>query len=189
MNERSEVKEHYAEKSKKIEKWGEGPWIEEPDGVEWKYKGIQCFVKRNDFGALNGYCFVPKGHPFDQPMETHECFGNKFSNMKGCFELPIDVHGGITFGERTIDDRAVIGFDCSHSMDIAPGMENSMKEAQRLLHEKIPNLPKLSSKILERSYKDIQFVMGETERMVDQMLEYKGVLLNGTNEANEPLQN
>lgn len=43
--------------------WGDGPWVNEPDRVEWRYKGLPCLLKRGPLGNWCGYVGVPPEHP------------------------------------------------------------------------------------------------------------------------------
>lgn len=80
---------------------------------EWNYSGLLCRVLDSPFGSYNGYVAVPKEHPaWGQDYET----------------LPIEVHGGLTFGQQGSDDPEKsedfpntslywFGFDTSHAGD------------------------------------------------------------------------
>ena len=47
------------------EGWGDGPWQEEPDKLQWTdaETGLPCLIVRNGVGALCGYVGVSEGHP------------------------------------------------------------------------------------------------------------------------------
>ncbi len=96
--------------------WEAGPWDNEPDQVMWVAKDpphFRCMVWRHDAnGQLNGYVAVPKDHP---------AWGRDYG------EIDVDVHGGLTFAGRGIDDSWVFGFDTSHGFDVCPGMEATMR--------------------------------------------------------------
>jgi hypothetical protein len=107
--------------------WGEGPWQDEPDKVQWQDEatGLPCLIRRNGAsGALCGYVGVPEGHPW---------FGRDYSDL-----LSIEVHGGLTYSDLCDSDdkehgichvaedgikRWWLGFDANHGGDVAPGME------------------------------------------------------------------
>lgn len=82
-------------------------------------------------------------------------------------ELPIDfdfgsgdyfpVDGGITF-QSVEDDCYIIGFDCAHSGDLIPRM-NFLKE----------------SPLYGETYKDKNFVISETNNIVEQIIQLKEV--------------
>lgn len=53
-------------KEQRIEKWGNGPWVDEPDVIEWvpPEHDLPCLIFRTPMvGNLNGYAGVPIGHP------------------------------------------------------------------------------------------------------------------------------
>lgn len=94
--------------------WGPGPWQDEPDEATWvdPATGYTCQILRNTevTGALNGYVFLPGGHPF---------WGKPYG------DLPADInpHGGVSYARETLLSTGAvyrIGFDCSHAWDIAP---------------------------------------------------------------------
>ena len=72
--------------------------------------------------------------------------------------FPVKCHGGITF--QSTDDELfnVIGFDCAHSWDLIPKMlEFDSTHGDR------------------NTYKDKDFVISETNSIVDQIIEFKEV--------------
>ena len=48
--------------------WGEGPWNDEPDKVQWQddATGLACLARRNHLGVWCGYVGVTKDHPWHQ---------------------------------------------------------------------------------------------------------------------------
>lgn len=72
------------------------PWRGEPDFYAWidKATGLRCRIVRHPTGHLCGYVECA-----EEPEDSHM----------------IDVHGGITGG-----DREWIGFDCGHIADLRP---------------------------------------------------------------------
>lgn len=91
-----------------------GPWNNEPMRKEFKHLGFDCLIQRGPVGAWCGYVAVSKGHPW---FEKHYD------------AVDAEVHGGLTFSEHCgglichpSDNDTVwwLGFDCSHSGDIAP---------------------------------------------------------------------
>jgi hypothetical protein len=112
--------------------WGDGPWQDEPDRVEWRDGELVGLIKRvSTHGAWCGYVGVPPGHPWHgRPMFDPSLSG-------------IEVHGGVTYAAACevsaegADPRALIchipapgepeelwwiGFDCNHgfTLDFAP---------------------------------------------------------------------
>lgn len=117
--------------------WGEGPWQNEPDKMQFMTEqGFPALIVRNHGGALCGYVGVPQSHPW---------FGIGYD------DVDVDVHGGLTFAnhcspngneaehichivEDGEDDRVWwLGFDCAHSGDKAPAMDATYKKWNMLM--------------------------------------------------------
>ncbi len=123
--------------------------VDSGDGIAFEYKGYQCrILKQSWFGKDNylltgqstystsyysGYVVIPQGHPFYQ-MDY--------------FDIPVEVHGGITFGQTIILGAAilsdlvgkfVIGFDCGHLGDTIEkcNVEYVKRELERLVDQLI----------------------------------------------------
>lgn len=108
--------------------WGEGPWQEEPDKIEWRdaATGYPCLIRRVAYhGALCGYVGVPPVHPWH---------GKDYDEI----DAEIAIHGGLTYAapcQEESDARGVchvpepgepdhvwwFGFDAGHSGDLGPG--------------------------------------------------------------------
>jgi hypothetical protein len=177
------IEEHILTSDQKLEVWENGEWVEEADRYEWEYKGLKCEVLRHihqdgDFisgmGHLNGYVTLPKGHPW----EDHEYD-----------DIDVEVHGGLTFGQRDKDGITLIGFDAAHLYDETPSstekvyrylmkkvMEKVGKESSEYLdlsqsYEKIISI---SAKFADHhsmdSYKNFAFMKRECESLADQVL-------------------
>jgi hypothetical protein len=101
-------------------KFPPGPWMDEPDRVEWRHLGFPCLIVRQKWsGHLCGYVGVPPGHPH---------------HGDSCDDVDVDVHGGLTFADRCHPGTPVchvprdgepadvwwLGFDCAHSFDCSP---------------------------------------------------------------------
>lgn len=131
----------------------DGPWTIEPDDFEFSYKDYKCFGKRNAMGFWCGYVILPAGHSL---IRDH------YEN------IPLEVHGGLTYGKHHEDKSMTIGFDCAHLGDKKPSYNN------QLVKEIILD-PILCSIILEEregTYKTIEFVQRECRKMVDQIVEF-----------------
>lgn len=101
------------------EDWGQGPWLDEPNRVQWQHSsGLHCIAHRNRFGAWCGYVGVPPSHPMH---------GKDYDSVDA------DVHGGLTYSapcdgghichvapEGEPDEVWWFGFDCAHSGDSCP---------------------------------------------------------------------
>lgn len=147
-------------------KWGDGPWRDEPDKVQWRDEatGLPCLAKRGNprMGNWCGYVGVALGHPL---------FGQLDSSG-------LDVHGGVTFhglcqegpecdtichipepGEP--DHVWWFGFDCGHFHDLQPGL--AAMEAEW-------GYPRLAG-IEGATYKDLAYVVAECEYLARQLVE------------------
>lgn len=165
--------EHHFNREDKLELYGEGEWIDEPDHVEFEHLGYKCEIKRNSIGALCGYIFVTKGHPWHG-------YGWKDHGDENC-RVDIDVHGGTTYHEADEGNTWKIGFDCAHCGDFMPGLEKSKKQArnydwgrklERMDEELKAKFPDLS--LFNLTYKNIAFVTKEIESMCEQAEKAKG---------------
>ncbi|MFB5619504.1 MAG: hypothetical protein ACE5RC_00025 [Nitrosopumilus sp.] len=161
----------------KIDLFGKGEWLDEPDQLEFTYNEFNCYIKRPFSGNLCGYVEIPE----DNIFYNRECFK--------CYELyeKVSVHGGITFSDFIFDEERqkkifFVGFDCAHLGDYVPLVEKY--KIQNLNHKKFRNeifknvtkklekLEKLEKDILngEKTYKNIEFVTQELESLVDQII-------------------
>ncbi len=126
-----------------------GPWMDEPDRVEFKAHGLDCLLVRHvAMFHWCGYVGVGKNHPK---------YGLSYDDVN------VDVHGGLTYAQED-DNLFWFGFDCAHAYDLTPGME---------LHRKtIPNWP-VREPIPghEDNYRDVNFVIEETTNLARQLSE------------------
>jgi hypothetical protein len=101
--------------------WGDGPWTEEPDRIEWRTLGLPCLIVRGYTGALCGYVGLPP---------THRDYARHYDSV------PTDhAHGGLTFAgycsghichaPKAGETDLVwwLGFDCAHASDVSPAMQ------------------------------------------------------------------
>jgi len=105
----------------KEELLGPGPWIDEPDQVEWMAHGLPCVLFRNRFGVWVGYVGISPGHPWHGAAYKADALSE------------ISVHGGVTFAGHwhyvpntltTNSDTWWVGFDCGHGgRDVVPAMD------------------------------------------------------------------
>ena len=168
MDTELEKVEHILTTNEKLEAWGVGEWVEEPEIVNFVYKGHKCqiyraFVKHDrviELGYLCGYLELPKGHVW---------------HSKEDIDIDCDVHGGLTFSQEADADADVwvIGFDCAHSMDICPGTESMRAEVAK----KMPHLITRYYRMHPPSYKNVAFVKAELQRLVDQAIEAQSKLI------------
>jgi hypothetical protein len=109
-------------------KWGDGPWQQEPDKVQWidEATELDCLIVRNHMGALCGYVGLPPQHPLH---------GVEYQDAPD-----LDVHGGLTFSDHCQEGAEEdgichipaegrpanvwwLGFDCAHCFDLSPATE------------------------------------------------------------------
>lgn len=150
-----DLKEYEARIAEVRKDWTPGPWDDEPNRAEWRYKDLPCLIVRNRSGALCGYVGVPPGHP------VH---GKHYDDVE------VDVHGGLTFSAgchgaichvpEPGEPDAVwwLGFDCAHCGDAHPWPKG--------LSEKHPGL--FIWRDGER-YWSMPMVKSEVERLADQL--------------------
>lgn len=157
------IESSYIDKSS----WGAGPWQEEPDKREWRHpdNGLPCLIVRGPHGALCGYVGCPPGHPF------HGADG--FGGEPAC----LDVHGGITFGDKCAEDGKIchvarpgepedvwwLGFDCAHHMDLQPAREATYRDRGYSGHMGDVG-----------TYKSLSFVAREVESLAAQVFAVTG---------------
>jgi len=163
-------KKYIYTQQEKIQWFGEGEWIDEPDLINFSEKGFDCLIIRIIFREQNGHYFggyicgyieIPKQNKF------FEFDYNYFLNL-------IDCHGGITFCEMD-DSKKIVGFDCSHTYDLIPSFEKTgiSKKIQEDILEMLPHLKdiKMLSKIFHRTYKNIDFCINQCKYIVEQLIE------------------
>lgn len=166
---------HELSKATKLEKWGRGPWVDEPDHVEWRHNGVPCIAHRHPTsGHWCGYAAVEPGHPWDaraNPVETDYGDGAVFSDpgYRGA-QNEARVHWGITYGDvcnaapgvchvpepGEPDDVYWLGFDCAHCDDYSPSNHATMLKAFR----RPPH----------QTYRDLEYVKAETNSLADQIV-------------------
>lgn len=167
QNESLTLDERIALHNKKLEEVlpQEGEWNKEPNRVEWEHKGLPCLAQRNHLGAWCGYVAVKKNHLY---------FGKHYDSV-----VPSpDVHGGLTYasecqgiichGPEEKEEVWWFGFDCSHYMDLTPGVlkyRESIKD--------IPELKALNARLSfsdpSEVYRDIHYVKSEVEKLAEQL--------------------
>lgn len=142
--------------------WPSGPWDNEPDREEWRAHGFPCLIVRNNVGGLCGYVGLPPGHPHHGVT---------------CGDVPAEVHGGLTFSDKChgpichvpqageSDEVWWLGFDCVHLGDAYPSARTGRMNpflALGAIWERDPG---------SETYKTIEYVRAETEKLAAQMAE------------------
>ncbi len=148
-----------------------GPWMNEPDKVQWvdEDTDLDCLANRGPMGNWCGYVGVPPGHPLH---------GKDYDEV---YDLrpDIDVHGSLTFAGGCDEDAPEghgichiplpgrpddvwwLGFDCGHGMDVIP----------YLLSIEGPTPP--GRPWGEPTYKTLAYVQFECRRLARQLAEIK----------------
>jgi hypothetical protein len=156
------------------EQWGDGPWQNEPDKLQWKTKsGLPGLIVRNHAGAWCGYAGVDKTHPLYGVW-----YGEKAEVLDGVSpESKFEVHGGITYSDHCQghichvpepgepDDVFWYGFDCGHCNDFMPAHEAAMGTYLPV------RLRFVASRMY--TYRDVEFVKAEVEKLAAQLVEVK----------------
>lgn len=148
--------------------WGDGPWLHEPDRVDFQHAGLPCLLLRNHHGVWCGYAAVPPGHPLH---------GLPYG------DVDVDVHGDLTYSDACQGpvchvpapgepaDVWWFGFDTAHAFDYVPGMEARMRERNdptlSALKAQIAALPTYS--YMRDVYRDLAYVRAETESLAEQL--------------------
>ncbi len=130
--------------------WPPGEWDSEPDKISWEYAGLQCDAVRHP--RLGNWCGYVK-FPRSAALPHSDNF---------------EVHGGVTFSSL-----GIIGFDCGHAFDLAPGLlpvlgsiapghVYAVTEERHTPHE------------IEREevYRNLPYVKAETNRLAQQIADH-----------------
>lgn len=159
--------------------WGDGPWQNEPDKIQWQDEatGYPCLIVRSGkvTGALCGYVGVSRCHP----LHGHHYSGHQ-SSLAAFSDRPLSplvdqlkAHGGLSHaggcgGAATPDEEARLichkvgpgetedtwwfGFDCAHAFDLMP---NPMMNIAALRDG--------------QTYRDVAYVTAECENLAQQL--------------------
>ena len=143
--------------------WGTGPWLDEPDKVQWPdaATGLPCLAVRHpDLGHWCGYVGVGPDHP---------TYGRHYDDVMA------EAHGGLTYGAFCADDDKEqgichvagdgdfdpawwLGFDCAHVGDLSPGSSSGFRLA--LFPTRTPD-----------AYRTLAFVKAECATLAAQLQE------------------
>ena len=148
--------------------WGDGPWQEEPDKVQWvdPATDLDCLMVRAPMtGAWCGYVGVPPGHP---------------AHGKDYQSVDVVAHGGLTYADTCQEDAVEgfgvchiplpgrepdvwwLGFDCAHAFDLAPAHRARMRERDLPAHL-------LDSMAVTEVYRDRTYVAMVVETLAAQL--------------------
>lgn len=161
----------------KLEKWGEGPWVAEPDRVEFYAHGLPCLMRRIVLGSWCGYVAVPQGHPLHGAGHNDERLND------------IYAHGGITYAEACSgelchqakpgesEDVWWFGFDCAHAGDYVPQMGDWRKWGRDALSPDVRGISEEYEWLMEKFpehglrdvYRDEAYVRARCEELAAQL--------------------
>jgi|SRR5262245_30719228 len=140
-------------RDEKIELFGEGPWVDEVDRLEWRAYGLPCLMRRNDLlGFWCGYVAVPP---------EHALHGMKYELANRLAQLK--VHGGCNYSKPCADEVCHVpepgepddvwwfGFHCGYGFDGIPAYQTQHAPFD------IAN------------YRDLNYVRIETEVLASQL--------------------
>lgn len=153
--------------------WGPGEWQDELDEFLFVYREIICAVHRNfvTSGSLNGYVYIPRENPWVESASHYDDVND------------LEVHGGVTYGGwgknctiwnhlDNLKDHFTIGFDTAHYMDQTPRISAMGKILG--WDVKFPDVV-LTGEIDKPTYKNMNFVINELKKLVDQVLDTKPI--------------
>jgi hypothetical protein len=128
-----------------------GAWWQEPDRLDWEHEGVTCLALRHPTsGHWCGYVGMKPGHPwYGKDYDSVECevhYGLTYA--QGC-------EGNICHTPKPGEPEHLwwLGFDCAHCDDVQP-CDGSLN-------------------FREATYKTLEFVRLETERLARQSNEVK----------------
>lgn len=147
--------------------WPDGPWMSEPDRIEWEHAGRPCLMVRHPrSGHWCGYAAVDPGHPLHGEDYDSQKFYVEPEGERETWDTVASAHGGLTYcgvcrgdvchvakpGEP--DDVWWFGFDCAHAGDLSPGYMEKYREWGLGLSD-------------YETYKDAAYVQAETNELAE----------------------
>lgn len=151
--------------------WGEGPWQDEPDKIEWRHaSGMPLLITRGGSGALCGYVGLPATHPYfardyDRVHEDSSHGGLTFSGTCG---------GHICHEPAPSEPEEVwwLGFDCGHHNDVSPGLEVYLRQARsRMPISMFDGLVGEYERLMGKAYRDVAHVRAHVEALAGELSE------------------
>jgi hypothetical protein len=169
--------------------WGPGPWQHEPDKQQWPdpVTGLPCLMlRKEEMGHWCGYVGLEPGHPlYGIPYNRCALSPTTCDPERSCDHSPealLSVHGGLTFSGMCQEDPHGIchvaepgeadtlwwlGFDCTHSGDLAPGMEATLRRIGFARNPLVAS--QLAYLGTQDVYRDVRYVMRECQRLARQL--------------------
>lgn len=155
--------------------WGDGPWLHEPDRVEWVHHGVPCLMIRHPMhGSWCGYVGVDPRHRWHgQEAPESPLLPRRRPSWTSLAEDEARAHGGITFVTPSDEhfrllsepgrfkDFWWLGFDCGHAWDLSPGL-------RAMTARLTPHLGLASS--LQEQYRDVDYVRAQCIALAEQVI-------------------
>lgn len=166
------MKVHYLPREQKLERFGAGPWMDEPDHAQWSHNGtgFPCITVRISTGAWAAYVGVGPTHPLHR-VSHHELVLDEAVVVSsfgyGCFladGTPIKVEADPLYW--------FFGFDFSHGDDLIPQFEKWRADANRSRAHAGREIALRSlggGTLLEPAYADFTFVRMRAELLAAQL--------------------
>jgi hypothetical protein len=164
--------------------WGPGPWSDEPDSLEFEHAGLRCVVVRHPMGHLCGYVALAPGQPWGRgnglgegapremfghawrPPMYGQCAVRPSGGERSCshtLDGTLHVHGGVTYSGVGVLGTFALGFDCAHFMDLAPGLEATLRTI---------GAPERDQGWRD-TYRTVDYVAGECRALADQLAQVR----------------
>jgi hypothetical protein len=90
--------------------------------AEYDFGFFTGFIQRHKLGHNCGYLRLPVSHLFYK--KAHD-------------DIPVRVHGGLTFSQLDENDNWVIGFDTAHDGDLVPLLPSSEEDDHYWTHQEV----------------------------------------------------
>ncbi len=89
---------------------------------EYDFGFFTGFIQRHHMGYNCGYLRLPSNHRFYKTAYD---------------DIPVHVHGGLTFSQLDENDNWVIGFDTAHFGDLVPFLPSSEDDEHYWTHQEV----------------------------------------------------
>jgi hypothetical protein len=148
----------------KLGRFGQGPWLLEPDRVEFCVAGLSCLIVRHpEFGSLLGFVGVPRGQAARVDLDR------------------LDVHGGIDtvgpldplYGPPPAGQERHVwfGFVSGSLLDVVPWLQ---KIRPGIYEYEVANAQGAPGATTRAKYRDLQYMRRECERLARQIAKALG---------------
>jgi hypothetical protein len=158
----------------KIDKsaWGDGPWMTEPDRVQWEHAGYACLIVRHpNHGYLCAYVGIDRAHPFygKNPLKENLPVDANLNYGACCNGLICHVPA-----PGMPADVWWLGMDFAHAFDLAP----ALRARERAMAARIPRLAELEKRqqeleseapFLREIYRTVAYATAQTEALAEQL--------------------